>query len=69
MCAWSGGGPFSIPIVFLTFFRVAQHGVGFGDLHETFGCGRVMGIVIRMMGFGECIEFPESHQPMPTAGI
>jgi len=66
VCARYAGSSFNGPIIFLTFFKIAQHGVGLGDLHKTLGGGRVIGIAIGMMAFGESVELPRSRQPIQT---
>ena len=35
---------------------MTKHSICFGDLDETFGSARVIGIAVRMMGFGQAVE-------------
>ena len=51
-------GTLYVSVVTLSPLRISQDGVGFGYLDETFGCIRVVGIMIWVMGFGEIIELP-----------
>ena len=47
-----------VAVVRLTFCGRAEDSVGLGDLDETLGGGRVVGVAVWMVGFGERIEGP-----------
>jgi hypothetical protein len=47
-----------LAVVGLAFGRVAQDGVGFGNLDEALGGPWVVGVAVWMVGFGEFVEGP-----------
>lgn len=55
---WLGAEEVAVVAGFLV--RGAEGGVGFGDLDEALGGGRVVGVEVRVVGFGEFVELSVS---------
>ena len=50
-------GAEEVAVVERAFFWGAEGGVGFADADEALGSGRVVGMEIGVVGFGEGVEF------------